>query len=574
MSDQHKKSASGTYGHSVIKTPTLDALAASGTLFTQAYTPAPVCAPARAAMQTGMYPYANGAIYHKAPKINEKGKEIKVGYGEFRQTGYHEHIMTMAQMFKSKGYITAAPGKMHVHGELQKQIDPLYPEGNDMGYDETSVRYYTNFPGNHYEDEVGTDTYHRYAQKGGYKKFGGTQDLNWDLKPSLVKKDEENFDMVVANKAIQFLNERGQDKQNFFLHVGFEKPHLPLTTLQKYYDMYDSDDFELPETVNDWYQKGRYPWIQDWVHNAISNKDKDMAKRIMAAYADCITEMDDMFGSIISTLKMNNLYENTIIVYSTDHGEHMFEHGLRGKHNMYDAAINIPFIISYPKALPKGKVNNSLVSLIDVMPTLAELIGAPVSDEVQGKSLLNTIQTGKGLKDRVVFTEYRQGGYKAFSDADFLPSRMMRKGDYKFVYTHGIIDQLYNVKEDPNELTNLALEPKYYQLAKQYAFETIVDWRFEKYSPMELRYDGKLLTWTGISQAKSYNLFYSESSDPTKAKLIELGIRDTQFKTSKQGYYWVLADFNLTRKTKRLGDIPVWLANHTYRLPISDVVKL
>ncbi|OUS27976.1 hypothetical protein A9Q98_08865 [Thalassotalea sp. 42_200_T64] len=155
----------------------------------------------------------------------------------------------------------------------------------------------------------------------------------------MVKVDEDNFDMLVANTAVDFINRHGKDKQNFFLHVGFEKPHLPLTTLQKYYDMYDVDDFELPDTVNDWYEKGRYPWIQNWVHNATPKKDKDKAKRIMAAYAACITEMDEMFGRLIKALKQNGQYENTIIVYSTDHGEHMFEHGLRGKHNMYDAAI-------------------------------------------------------------------------------------------------------------------------------------------------------------------------------------------------------------------------------------------
>ncbi|OUS27975.1 hypothetical protein A9Q98_08860 [Thalassotalea sp. 42_200_T64] len=187
MSDQHKKSASGVYGHKIIKTPTLDALAKDGTLFTHAYTPAPVCAPARAAMQTGIYPYANGAVYHKAPKLSENGKEIKVGSGEYRETGYHEHIMSLAQMFKSKGYITAAPGKMHVHGELQTEVDDKYPKGNDMGFDETSLRYYSHFPGKHYEDVVGSDTYNRYKQTGPYKKFGGSQDLNATLNRHWLK---------------------------------------------------------------------------------------------------------------------------------------------------------------------------------------------------------------------------------------------------------------------------------------------------------------------------------------------------------------------------------------------------
>lgn len=574
MSDQHKKSATGAYGHPFIKTPNLDALAADGVLFNNAYTPAPVCALARAAMQTGIYPYANGAIYHKAPYDKGNGKEIKVGAGEYRETGYHQHLTTLADMFKSKGYITAAPGKMHVHGELQQGVDPAHVEGNDMGYDETSLRYYTHFPGKHYEDEVGQDAYHRYAQKGQYKKLGGPQDLNWKLKPSLVEKEEDNFDMAVANKAVKFINQRGKDKQNFFLHVGFEKPHLPLTTLQKYYDMYDYEDFSLPATVNDWYENGRYPWIQDWVHNAIPKRDPEQAKRVMAAYAACITEMDDMFGRLITALKQNGLYDNTIIVYSTDHGEHMFEHGLRGKHNMYEAAVNIPFIVSYPQKLPKGAVNSSIVSLIDVLPTLAELIGSKVSSEVQGISLVETMTTDRQLADRAVFAEYRQGGYKAFSDADYLPSRMMRKGDYKFVYTHGIIDQLYNMKIDPDELNNLALDPLYKNLVKQYQFETIADWRFERYSPLEIKTEGNRLSWTKLSQAKSYNLFYSESPDASSALLIKQDIKEPQVDIAKPGFYWVTADFKFTRTTERLGDIPVWIENHTHRLPVSNVIEL
>ncbi|OUS27977.1 hypothetical protein A9Q98_08870 [Thalassotalea sp. 42_200_T64] len=174
--------------------------------------------------------------------------------------------------------------------------------------------------------------------------------------------------------------------------------------------------------------------------------------------------------------------------------------------------------------------------------------------------------------DRAVFTEYRQGGYEAFSDADFLPSRMMRKGKYKFVYTHGIIHQLYDIESAPDELNNLILDPAYTELAKQYAFETLAQWRFEKYYPIALKVTGNKLSWSTISQARGYNLFYSPTNNSAKASLLQQDIKQTTFKVDKKGYYWVFADFNLTRNTKRLGNTPVWLENHTYRLPISDYV--
>ena len=168
ISDQHKLEATGVYGSKLAITPNIDALAKTGVVFTNAYTPAPVCAPARASLVTGMYPYANGAIYHKAPVKLPNGKIKNLGSGYLRETGYHEGIKTLPSIFREQNYVTAAPGKMHVHGELQKNVDEDHKEGNDLGFDEISVRYYTYFPGGHYQDIVGEDTYMRYRQ---FKKY-------------------------------------------------------------------------------------------------------------------------------------------------------------------------------------------------------------------------------------------------------------------------------------------------------------------------------------------------------------------------------------------------------------------
>ena len=119
--------------------------------------------------------------------------------------------------------------------------------------------------------------------------------LNEDYVPTLVKNDEDNFDMAVANKSVEFINKRAEDGQNFFLHVGFEKPHAPFTTTQKYLDMHKPSDYQLPETFDDWYKKGKYPWVPNWVHSGLP-KNPTKAKNVMAAYNACITEMDDMVG--------------------------------------------------------------------------------------------------------------------------------------------------------------------------------------------------------------------------------------------------------------------------------------
>ena len=510
ISDQHKLESTGAYGSKLAITPNIDDLAKTGIVFTNAYTPAPVCAPARASLVTGMYPYANGAIYHKAPIKLPDGKIKNVGSGYLRELGYHEGIVTIADIFKEQGYISASPGKMHVHGELQKDVDEDYKAGNTMGFDEPSLRYYTYFPGGHYQDEVGEDTYMRYRQ---FKKYGktykgGSMHLNEEYVPTLVKNDEDNFDMVVARKSVEFIEKCAKNGQNFFLHVGFEKPHAPFTTTQTYLDMHNPSDFELPETYDDWYKKGKYPWVPNWVHSGLPKKP-EKAKNVMAAYNACITEMDDMVGRVVQALKDQGVYDNTIIIYTTDHGEHLFEHGLRGKHNMYEDAVNVPFIVSYPKLFKQNIVNHSLISFVDLMPTFAELINGKTPNTAQGVSLVDLFKSGDVLENRVVFSEFRGGDYKLLPGAKNVPSRMMRQGDYKFIYTHGIIDQLYNVKVDPDELDNLIFNEDYKDIYQDMYFKTLVDWRFQKYSPIKCSIKNNTIKWEKSKDFSSYAIYYS-----------------------------------------------------------------
>lgn len=574
ISDQHKLEATGAYGSKLSITPNIDNLAKTGVMFNNCYAPAPVCAPTRAALVTGMYPYANGAIYHKTPIKMPNGKIKNMGSGYLKETGYKEGIVTLGEMFKEQNYATAAPGKMHVHGELQKNVDEDFKDGNDMGFDEISVRYYTYFPGGHYEDEVGEDTYMRYRQ---FKKYSdvykrGAMHLNEEYVPTLVENDEDNFDMVVARKSIEFINKRAEDGKSFFLHVGFEKPHAPFTTTQKYLDMHHPKDFQLPNTFDDWYKKGKYPWVSNWVHSGIPN-NLEKAQNVMAAYNACITEMDDMVGRVVKALKDKGLYENTIIIYTTDHGEHLFEHGLRGKHNMYEDAVNIPFIISYPKLFKQNTINNSLVSLIDIMPTLANLIGGNTPKTAQGISLVDILTTGSELTNRVVYSEFRGTDYLLLPKQKNVPSRMMRKGDFKFIYTHGIIDQLYNLKNDPDELNNLIFDKNYTKIYQDMYFQTLAEWRFQEYALIKTTIKGKQISWDTSKDFKSYTIFYSKTPNHEDAILLKHNLEKPSYSLKEKGFYWVLASPKLTKTSDFYGNtIPVAVEAYSYILPISDPV--
>lgn len=575
ISDQHKLEATAAYGSQLSITPNIDNLAKTGVRFNNCYTPSPVCAPARAALITGIYPYANGAIYHKAPVTMPDGKIKNIGSGVLRETGYREGILTLAELFKAQNYVTAAPGKMHVHGELQKNVDEDHKEGNSMGFDEVSVRYYTYFPGGHYEDEVGEDTYMRYRQ---FKKYnevykGGADHVNQEYMPTLVKNDEDNFDMVVARKSIEFINKRAEDGKNFFLHVGFEKPHAPFTTTQKYLDMHNPKDYQLPNTFDDWYKKGKYPWVPNWIHSGIP-KDLEKAQNVMAAYNACITEMDDMVGRVVQSLKDKGLYENTIIIYTTDHGEHLFEHGLRGKHCMYEDAVNIPFIISYPKLFKQNTTNNSLVSLIDIMPTLADLVGGKTPETAQGVSLVDVLTTGSELKNRVVYSEFRGADYSLLPKAKEVPSRMMRKGDFKFIYTHGIIDQLYNLKNDPDELNNLIFDKNYTKMYQDMYFQTLANWVFQEYSPIEAVLTKNKITWTKSEEFSNYAIYFSKTNNIMEASLIANNIKNNSYEISTKGYFWLVAKPKLSKTSDFYGkDIPVAVEKYSYTLPVSIALQ-
>ncbi|PWD98956.1 sulfatase family protein [Marinilabilia rubra] len=572
ISDQHKLDALGCYGDEMAITPNIDKLAEEGVRLTNCYTPAPVCAPARAAMMTGMYPAANGAPYHKAPVVGNDGKIKDVGTGRLRETGYYEELTTLAQVFRQNGYATGSPGKMHTHGELQTDVDPAMPEGNDMGFDEVSVRYYTHFPGGHYEDEVGTDTYQRYRvfeKYNSYRKAGYY--LNTVYKPTLVKKDEENFDMVVTKKAVEFIDDRANDNKNFFLHVGLEKPHPPFTTTKKYLDMYDPDDFELPDNANAWYGVGKYPWLPDWIHNGLPQNPQE-AKNAMASYYACVTEVDDMVGRIVNRLKENGLYDNTVIIYTTDHGEHLFEHGLRGKHCMLEDAVNIPFIISFPEMMPQNEVNESLVSLIDMMPTFCDLMGWDVPETAQGKSVLPFLKNGYDEKDRKIFAEFRGGNYNAFPEMKNLPSRMLRTGDLKFIYTHGMANQLYHVVEDPDEENNLAFEMSHYEKMRDLCFQTIAGWEPQEYHLMKTSLTNKTINWDSYDNVEEYVVYYSETADPESAVVYQEGITETFLTLSRDGYYWVMAVPGFSRTAKRTGNIPVFREEYTLKLPVSGKI--
>jgi choline-sulfatase len=593
VSDEHRADACGCYGSALRQvdgqspTPAIDALAKDGVRFDSMYCPSPLCAPSRAAYMTGTYPHTTTALHHKMQR-SEAGLE--------RFPGVRDSIPGMGEYFQKSGYRTAAIGKMHVHGETVA--------GWDLGFDERALRFYTRAPGMHYADLKEGDINRRYREMPPYvdelyrdidpERFAqAVKDLkvkgngvNQHYLETLVEHEDEMFDPMVTDRSIEFIEQQTAQKNPFFIHVGLEKPHRPWTIHQSYLDRFKPSETPLPETVAGWKEKGMIPFVQQWCHSGV---DGDEARNSIAAYYACALQVDDCVARIMARCEELGILDNTIIVYTSDHGESLFDHGLIEKHNMYDAAARVPFIIRAPWALPQDVVNNAPANLIDMIPTLCEMTGTQAGPQLEGVSLVPVIR-GKGDPDRIVFTEFYQGGSVLWPEK-YNPIRMGASAKYKYIYTHATADQLYR-RDDARaevELDNLAFDSSYESVVSKMKLCTLDSWELDEFPQMSARAsvkaNGVSLRWQAAGSDATYDVYRSTGSDPRRAERIANGLDGTNFTdvlagSGKTYTYWVLGHPRVTtpyqdyRGKRRFGDEPISVEDYTYRLPITPRMKV
>ncbi|MCC5834211.1 MAG: sulfatase-like hydrolase/transferase [Opitutales bacterium] len=592
VSDEHQAAACGCYGSTVRQTdgrsptPAIDALAADGVRFDSMYCPAPLCAPCRASYMTGKYPHQTAAIYHKMQRREP---------GLTRFPGVAEGIPGMGEYFRKAGYRTAALGKMHVHGETL--------EGWDLGFDERDLRIYTSMPGKHYSDLKNGDVNRRYREMRPYldqtyreidpQRFShAPKDLivrqngvNQHFLETLVEHEDEMLDHLVTDRSIDFIERNTSAGKPFFIHVGLEKPHRPWTIHQKFLDRFNPDDMPLPATIAEWTKKGQFPFSQAWCH---SDLDGDKARRSTAAYYACASSVDDCVGRIMERCRELDILDNTIIVYTSDHGESLYEHGLIEKHNMLDPAAKVPFIIRAPWAIKAGEICNEPVNLIDMIPTFCDMTGISSPSSLEGVSLIPTI-SGKADPDRLVFSEFYQPGSVTRPEA-FLPVRMGLNKKYKYVYTHAAADQLYLRDHDDEEhLRNRAFESEYEAITSKLRLCTLANWQLDEYpqlsASVSVSEDGVALEWEDAGAGASYDVYRAAVADPRKADRIATGLErrsyvDTEADPGKKFHYWVLGHHNLDqpfvdpRGNSRYGTQPILSSEYPFRLPISPRIEV
>jgi choline-sulfatase len=432
------------HGHPVVQAPALSALAAQSTIFDRAYCNFPICAPSRASMLAGRLPHALG-VYDNAAEFSAE-------------------TPTIAHYLAAAGYRTILSGKMHfvgpdqLHGYHERLTTDIYPADFLWVPD--------------------------WSQGAGFKPTGVGMGHVVDAGPSL-RNMQVDYDDEVAHCAIQRiwdLARSGADSP-FFLTVSFTHPHPPFVALQDDWDAIDPGQIDPPRVAEIAYDD-LDPHSQ-WLYIAHGQDrhriDAERLRRARRAYYAMIRYVDRKIGEVLDALDRSGLGHDSVVVFCTDHGEMMGERGMWFKQTFYEPSVRVPLTIRMPerdRARSAGLRCATPCSLVDLLPTFLELsksTDAPSAitpvDLLDGRSLLPACR-GESLSEIDVIAEYSSEGVCA-------PSRMLRRGPWKYVYTPGLPPLLFDLDVDPLELRNRAGDPEIQPIESALHERLIADWHPE-----------------------------------------------------------------------------------------------
>lgn len=416
----------GCFGNSLVKSPNIDRLASQGVAFSNAYCQYPLCSPSRSSVLTGLRPDAT--------------KVFDLQY-HFRQD--LPNVVTLPQMFMNNGYYVARAGKVFHYGNpgdigtngLDDKVSWM-ERFNPAGLDKTSLEL----------DVINYTPTH--------KGLGASMAYYSDKKGT----DEEHTDGKVADEVIELLKKH-KDKP-FFIAAGFYKPHCPWITPSKYFDLYNMQQMKLP-LIND-ETKNQYPGLalastKPWPYFGLNT---EQARECKLAYSAAISFVDAQIGRLLDAVKSLGLSNNTVIVFWSDHGYQLGEHGLWFKQSLFEESAKSPLIISVPAIKTAGKKCNRIVELIDIYPTLAEITGLTPPANLQGYSLSTLIKNPEAKWNHAAYTQVQRGK---------VPGHSVRTEQWRFTeWDYGNMGtELYDEEKDPQELNNLASNAKYDDIVKK-----------------------------------------------------------------------------------------------------------
>ena len=452
MTDQHRHDLMTCAGRDLVLTPNIDRIAERGVRFTNAYCPYPVCVASRMSMLAGLYAHHTGAI-NNTDRLDWRYR-------------------TIAHHFAESGYLTGLIGKMHFN-DAHKHGFEYYLSINDwLMYLGPKIQHFANEIASH---PMAPHFYRTMTDDGaGMPDIAGLWDGDSPWVNHVIRSDfqtmaseltaDDHLDSFIARESVKFLQQN--TNQPFFLVTSFMKPHTPFFPPRPWADLYPIDSMTLPDVgPTDGYPEH----IQSRIRNTVS-KGLHLRKANRAGYLGNLAFVDTCIGTVLNGLDELGIRNNTIIVYTSDHGDMDGDHGLFQKFCLYEPSVRVPLIISYPTRLAKGAVSDALTEFIGIYPTLCDLAGldppssSPIvssfktPESLDAVSFINSALTPDASGPDYVFSEYALRSH--------IPQYMVRSHRYKYIYSHGVdFAELYDLENDPGEYHNLIHTKGYRRIA-------------------------------------------------------------------------------------------------------------
>jgi uncharacterized sulfatase len=442
MTDTQGANVVGCYGRPEMRTPRIDQLAGEGIRFDRAYTTCPLCTPARAGLFTGLYPHQAGAWTNHLP----------IG----------DNIKTIGQRFKDQGYNTAYTGKWHLDGHDYLGTG-ICPDGWDPQYWYDGRNHLESLEPGH--GIIWRSKLNTYEQ---IKEFGVTPEFTWAHQ--------------VSNRAIDFIEKNANKDAPFLAVVSYDEPHGPFTCPAEYIEPFLDFEYDIgPAAYDDLSDKPEHH--RAWA-DSILNKPLHVNGKIKKPlYFGCNSFVDHEIGRVLDAID-NNAKDNTVVIFTSDHGGMLGAHQLAHKGPlMYEEINRIPLIVRVTGNKQAGCVDPHPVSHIDLMPTMMDMAGMKPVPFLDGKSICKRLDNPGSVPDDPVFIEYNQFEVGLDRVGGFQPIRGVVRGNMKMgLNLLDKTDELYDLEKDPHEMNNLINDPEYAEAAKE-LHKVIIDWMHERRDP-------------------------------------------------------------------------------------------
>jgi choline-sulfatase len=411
VSDQHRGDCLGAAGHPCVQTPHLDRLAERGTHFTNAYSVSPICGPARACLATSRYPH----------EVDSYGNA----------TCYNGKTPSVAHHLSANGITAASVGRMDFLPGIDHGYDAVYPRPRDP----LAIAEFLRSP-----------SVKRHDIPHAMLRVEHLDD------PSLP----HPFKLIMS-----WLDQERRHAEPWHLFVNFVKPHCPFIVPKKYVALYDGLEIPLP-VMPKGYLENPHPALKEqrfhW--NIEELRPDDELRLIRKSYYAMITWVDDAIGRILGKLEEQGILDETLVIYSSDHGDHLGDHGLWQKCNLLDSCARVPLLIAGP-GVPAGHKIDTPVNHLDISPTILTAMGCSVPEEMRGQDLLALTGRADEETGRAVFGEYHGPGAVT---GEF----MVRQGPWKYIHYEGMRPQLFDLQNDPGESNDLGEERACAQVRDRY----------------------------------------------------------------------------------------------------------